>query len=73
MREFTTPLKEYGSLLPPVWSWREEEMTKQEAKEHFDWFLSIIPERIAMLEKVINANPPSVGAIMVPIQQYGKL
>jgi hypothetical protein len=31
-----------------------EDMTKEQAKEHFDWFVSIIPERLALLRKTYN-------------------
>jgi hypothetical protein len=63
MKEYKESLKEYYSLLPPDWTWKHDQMTKNEAKENFDSFVSAIPNRISILERVVGANPPKVGFV----------
>jgi len=58
MREYTVSLKKYELLFPPIWTWGCNQMTKQQAEDYFNWFISVVPERIRILEKVITGNLP---------------
>lgn len=43
---------DYPIAVPPFKVIAFEDMTKAQAQEHFDWFVSLIPERLALLRKM---------------------
>ena len=45
---------DYPIAQPPFEPVPYEDMTKQQAKRHFDWFVSIIPDRLALLRKMYH-------------------
>ncbi len=47
---------DYPLMTPPFDLKPFEEMNKKEAKQYFEWYVSQIPERIAILKKVSNGQ-----------------
>lgn len=43
---------DYCAMVPPFEISEFDEMTKKEARQHFDWFISQIPDRIRQLKKL---------------------
>ena len=46
---------EYSLMTPPFQIKNFEEMTEKDAKEHYEWYLSEIPNRLDLLEKAVIA------------------
>lgn len=45
----------YPLMEPPFRFASFREMSKEQAKEHFDWFISLIPDRVQLLDECFNA------------------
>lgn len=52
---------DYPVAKPPFKVVAFEDMTDAQAREHFDWFVSLIPERLALLRKLYNSEMGQQG------------
>ena len=43
-------------IIQPPFTLKFREMSKEELKEYYKWFMAVMPNRIAQLEKIINAT-----------------
>ncbi len=41
-------------IIQPPFTLKFREMGKEELKEYYKWFMAVMPNRIAQLEKIIN-------------------
>ncbi|MEN6371782.1 MAG: hypothetical protein ABFD64_07185 [Armatimonadota bacterium] len=46
----------YPMMVPPFELSSFDDMTKKQAQEHFDWYISCIPERVKLLEELFNED-----------------
>ena len=44
-------------------------MSKEELKEYYKWFMAVMPNRIAQLEKIINATHTEINFCTVYIKR----
>lgn len=50
---------EYSLMTPPFQIKNFDEMSEKDAKEHYDWYISEIPNRLKLLEKALNVLKPN--------------
>lgn len=50
------------SIIQPPFTLKFREMTKQELKSYFEWFLKMIPERIGILERAVHDSSPEFSS-----------
>lgn len=66
LKPWSSLLKNYAVIEPyglykPMYTGEVDKWDNETAKRHYEWFLSVIPERIKNLEQAIQSNPPDVN------------